>query len=249
MLSVWCGEVVYEDALDWQRELVAARAAGTIDDVLLTLTHDHVYTAGRHADLTRNVLGDVGVRIVEVERGGDLTYHGPGQLVAYPVVALTDSKSVRAHVDALVDACVRTAQSYNVDAHPDRDRPGVWVGTDKLAAVGVRVSGRITSHGLAFNVDPDLALFRAGIVPCGISDGGVCSLASLGVDTTLEQVRRRLVAHLSDTLDRPVHPASLVDLGLQHTASQAPAFHSASQAPALHSTTHEAPSTGTAATG
>jgi lipoate-protein ligase B len=214
MLDVWCGEVVYEEALRWQRLLASARADDQIDDVLLTLTHDPVYTAGRHADLEHNLLADVGVRVVEVERGGDLTYHGPGQLVAYPIVKLQDSKAVRAYVDALVDACVQTAASFGIAARPDRDRPGVWVGQDKLAAVGVRVSGRVTSHGLAFNVDPDLTVFRAGIVPCGIADAGVCSLASLGVETTLADVRRRLVAHLARNLDRPLQRAVPADLGL-----------------------------------
>lgn len=218
MLSVWCGEVVYEQALSWQRQLAEARAADTIDDVLLTLTHDPVYTAGRHADLAHNLLGDVGVRVVEVERGGDVTYHGPGQLVAYPIVKLDDAKAARAYVDALVDACVRTARSYGVDARPDHERPGVWVGTDKLAAVGVRIANRVTTHGLAFNVDPDLGQFRAGIVPCGISDAGVCSLASLGVDADLEQVRRRLVTHLADTLGRRVQAATPADIGLFRTA-------------------------------
>ena len=219
MLSVWCGEVVYEQALSWQRQLAEARAADDIDDVLLTLTHDPVYTAGRHADLAHNLLGDVGVRVVEVERGGDVTYHGPGQLVAYPVVKLTDSKAARPYVEALVEACVRTARSYGIAARPDHDRPGVWVGTDKLAAVGVRIANRVTTHGLGFNVDPDLTLFQAGIVPCGISDAGVCSLASLGVAADLEQVRRRLVAHLAETLDRPVHPATPADIGLFATAA------------------------------
>lgn len=214
MLSVWCGEVVYEEALRWQRLLAAARAEDAVDDVLLTLTHDSVYTAGRHADLTNNLLADVGVRVVEVERGGDLTYHGPGQLVAYPIVKLRDSKAVRPYVEALVEACVQVAGSFGLDAHGDPDRPGVWVGTDKLAAVGVRVSDKVTTHGLAFNVDPDLALFRAGIVPCGIADAGVCSLSALGVETTMAEVRRRLVSCLGELLQRPLQPATPADLGL-----------------------------------
>ena len=221
MLSVWCGEVVYEEALRWQRLLVAARAADAIDDVLLTLTHDPVYTAGRHADLTTNLLADVGVRVVEVERGGDLTYHGPGQLVAYPIVKLDSSKAIRAYVEALVGACVDTAASYGIDARPDNDRPGVWVGNAKLAAVGVRVTERVTMHGLAFNVDPDLQQFRAGIIPCGIADAEVCSLASLGVTTTLAEVRRRLVAHLGARLQRPLQSATPADLGLTKTAATA----------------------------
>ncbi len=214
MLSVWCGEVVYEEALRWQRLLAAARADDTIDDVLLTLTHDSVYTAGRHADLATNLLGDVGVRVVPVERGGDLTYHGPGQLVAYPIVKLADSKAVRLYVEALVEACVSTAKSFGVDARGDAERPGVWVGGDKLAAVGVRVSDKVTTHGLAFNVDLDLALFRAGIVPCGIADAGVCSLASLGIATSMSEVRHRLVSFLGELLQRPLQPATPADLGL-----------------------------------
>jgi lipoate-protein ligase B len=217
MLAVDCGEVVYEEALRWQRLLVSARAGGDIDDVLLTLTHDPVYTAGRRADVDRNVLGTRSIRVVEVERGGDVTYHGPGQLVAYPITELAHAKAVRPFVEALEEACVRTAASFGLPARPDRQRTGVWVGGDKLAAIGIKVTGRITSHGLAFNVDPDLADF-AGIVPCGISDGGVCSLASLGVDTTLGEVRRRLVAHLGDTLGRQVQPANAADLGLVHAA-------------------------------
>jgi lipoate-protein ligase B len=213
MLSVWAGEVVYEEALRWQRLLASARADDAIDDVLLTLTHDRVYTAGPRADVGRHVLGTRDIRVVRTDRGGDVTYHGPGQLVAYPILKLPDSKAVRPYVRALEQACVRTAESYGVTAAPDPLRPGVWVGDDKLAAVGVRVSGRVTRHGLALNVTTDLDDF-AGLVPCGIVDGGVCSLRSLGVETTVAQVRHRLVAHLGDTLERAIQPASAADLGL-----------------------------------
>ncbi|MGH8902050.1 MAG: lipoyl(octanoyl) transferase LipB [Egibacteraceae bacterium] len=214
MLSVWAGEVVYEDAWRWQRLLGAARAEDAIGDVLLTLTHDPVYTAGRHADLARNLRGTrPDIRVVQVDRGGDLTYHGPGQLVAYPIIRLAQPRGVRAYVSALQEACVRTAASFGVEAHPIASRTGVWVGNTKLAAVGIRVRHGVTTHGLALNVTTDLSGFD-GIVPCGIADAGVCSLASLGIDTTLEDVRRRLVAHLGDTLDRPLQPARPADLGL-----------------------------------
>ena len=214
MLSLWCGEVVYEEALRWQRLLVDARAADQIDDVLLTLTHDPVYTAGRHADLARTLLAPTGVRVVQVERGGDVTYHGPGQLVAYPIVKLDDPMGVRGFVDALMAACVRTAASFGITARADAERPGAWVGNDKLAAIGIRVQQRVTFHGLAFNVAPDLDEFTAGILPCGLADAGVTSLAALGVDTTVEQVRTRLVAYLGDELGRQVQPARPADLGL-----------------------------------
>jgi lipoyl(octanoyl) transferase len=218
MLSVWAGEVVYEEALRWQRLLADARAAGEIDDVLLLLTHDRVYTAGPRADVARHVLGTRAIRLVRTDRGGDVTYHGPGQLVAYPIVRISDSKAVRAHVRALEEACVRTAASFGIDAAPDDDRPGVWVGSAKLAAIGVRVQDRVTRHGLAFNVTTDLDDF-AGLVPCGITDGSVCSLRSLGVETTVEEVRRRMAAHLADTLGRTLQPARLADLGLVAVAA------------------------------
>lgn len=213
LLAVDCGEVRYEEALRWQRLLVAARAADDIPDVLLTLEHDPVYTAGRHANLATNVLGTRDIRVVQIDRGGDVTYHGPGQLVAYPIIRLEHAKAVRPYVEALEEACVRTAASYGITARADRERTGVWVGDDKLAAIGIRVDGRVTMHGLAFNVDPDLEDY-SGIVPCGIADGGICSLASLGVQASMADVRRRLVGHLGDTLERPIQPARRSDLGL-----------------------------------
>ncbi len=217
MLSVWAGEVVYEEALRWQRLLASARAEDAIDDVLLTLTHDRVYTAGRRADVAAHVLGTRDIRVVRTDRGGDVTYHGPGQLVAYPILRLAGSRSVRPYVTALEEAVVRTAASFGIRSAADPRRPGVWVGDDKLAAVGVRVEHGVTHHGLALNVTTDLDDF-AGLIPCGIRDGGVCSLRSLGVDTTVEQVRRRLVAALADTLGRPLQPATPADLGLSLAA-------------------------------
>jgi len=220
MYDVWAGTVVYEEALRWQRLLAAARAEDAIDDVLLTLEHDRVYTAGRHADLDRNVLGTSDIRVVAIDRGGDVTYHGPGQLVAYPITRLPHAKAVRPFVEALEQACVRTALDYGISAVPDRRRPGVWVGRDKLAAVGVRINGGVTSHGLAFNVTTDLTDF-GGLVPCGITDAGVCSLRSLGVETTVEDVRASLVGHLAAALDRRLQPAAPAALGLSAAADPA----------------------------
>ncbi len=218
LLAVDAGMVVYEEALRWQRLLALAREQGAVADVLLTLEHDRVYTAGRRADVAAHVLGTKDIRVVPVDRGGDVTYHGPGQLVAYPIVRLAHAKAVRAHVAALQDACVRTAASFGIAAHADRRRPGVWVGDGKLAAIGVRVAGRVTTHGLAFNVTTDLEDF-AGLVPCGLAGAGVCSLASLGVQTTVAEVRRRLIARLADTLGRTTRWVSPADLGLVRLAS------------------------------
>lgn len=215
--AVWAGEVRYEEALRWQGLLAEARRADVIDDVLLALTHDRVYTAGRRADVAAHVLGNRDIRVVRTDRGGDVTYHGPGQLVVYPVLRLAEARAVRPYVTALEEAIVRTAASYEVTAVPDPQRPGVWVGDDKLAAIGVRVRGGVTTHGLALNVAPDLADF-GGIVACGIVDGGVTSLAALGIETTVEQVRLRLLAHLGETLGLALHTASPADLGLAAAA-------------------------------
>lgn len=190
---------------------MAARAEGTIEDVALALEHDPVYTAGRHADVDTHVLGTTDIRVVPVERGGDVTYHGPGQLVVYPILRLPHAKAVRPYVAAVQQACVRTAAAFGINAHTERSRTGVWVGGDKLAAIGVRIDGGITSHGLAFNVACDLAPF-SGIVPCGIADAGVCSLASLGIEATVAEVAEVLVPHLADALGlhlQWVEPAAL----------------------------------------
>lgn len=221
ILAVDAGRVAYEEALSWQRLLVVARLEDRVDDVLLTLEHDPVYTAGRRADIVANVLGTRDIPVVRVDRGGDVTYHGPGQLVAYPVVKLRSSKQVRPYVEGLEEACVRVAADFGVRARPSARpaaapggrRTGVWVGDEKLAAVGVRVHRGVTSHGLAFNVTTNLDDFR-GIVPCGIADAGVCSLRSLGVEATVAQVRARLVEHLGDLLGRRPRPALAAHLGL-----------------------------------
>jgi lipoyl(octanoyl) transferase len=219
LLAVDCGRVVYEEALDWQHRLVAARARGELPDVLLTLEHDPVYTAGRRADVARHVLGTTGIRVVPVERGGDVTYHGPGQLVAYPIVALGHAKAVRPYVAALGEACVRAAADFGVEARAEAPPwTGVWVGEAKLAAIGIKLDGRVTSHGLAFNVTTDLDDY-AGIVPCGIAGADVCSLASLGIDATVDET----LAHLADTLDRRLVPAGPEDVGL--TAPRASTLH------------------------
>jgi lipoyl(octanoyl) transferase len=127
MLATWLGTVVYEDGMALQRRLVSARAAGALDDVVLLLEHDRVYTAGRHADVAAHVLGTTGIRVVPTDRGGDVTYHGPGQLVAYPIVELAHPKAARAYVEALQQACVAVAAGYGIEARGDPDRTGVWV--------------------------------------------------------------------------------------------------------------------------
>jgi lipoyl(octanoyl) transferase len=222
--AAWCGRVPYEEAHGWQRQLASARARDLVGDVCLALEHEPVYTTGRHAE-PANVLGTTDIKVVAVERGGDVTYHGPGQLVLYPIVRLDHAKAVRPYVEALEGACVRTAASFGVEARGGRGRTGVWVRDLKLASIGIKVTDRVTTHGLSFNVAPRLTDY-AGIVPCGISDGGVCSLASLGVEATLEAVLDTLLGHLGETLGRRIErvplPALLGPLAALSTADAMP---------------------------
>jgi lipoyl(octanoyl) transferase len=213
VVAVHAGLIPYGEAWDLQRRLVARRAEDAIGDVLLTLEHPKVFTAGKTADLD-HVLWDAterasrGIELHEVDRGGDVTYHGPGQLVGYPILRLQTSRGVVGYVRALEEILVRTAADFGVRAEPVRGYTGVWVGRDKLAAIGVRVSAKgVTSHGFAFNVATDLGDF-AGIVPCGIEDRGVCSLASLGVETTVHEVRARLRVHVGEVLRCTVEEAA-----------------------------------------
>lgn len=225
VLAMHAGVVPYADAWRWQRDLVPRRARGEVGDVLLTLEHPKVFTAGTSAE-PAHVLWDAterasrGIELFEVDRGGDVTYHGPGQLVAYPVVQLAGIRTVVSYVRALEEVCVRTAADFGVRARAVRGATGVWVGDDKLVAIGVRVSSRgVTSHGLAFNATTDLADF-GGIVPCGIADRGVCSLRSLGVAGDVADVAARLRVRFADVFGCAVLDAS-DELGLRHDPTPA----------------------------
>lgn len=211
MLHVAAGLVPYREALAWQDDLHARRITEEIDDVLLTLEHEAVYTAGRYADLARNLTGRrPDIPVVRIDRGGDVTYHGPGQLVAYPILRLEDPRDVRGYVGALEGACREVVASYGIAARSRSEYPGLWVGDEKIAAIGVRVHRGVTKHGLALNVATDLDDF-VGIVPCGIREGGVCSLQSLGVEAQLQEVEARLVAALGAALGRPVYATSAAE--------------------------------------
>jgi len=199
------GQVPYRDAWDLQRHLVAQRQADHGADTLLLLEHPPVYTLGRRADranllLDEPALARRGIEVVEVDRGGDITYHGPGQLVGYPILRLAGTRDVVDYVRVLEEALLRSLARFGVDARRIDGLTGVWVGEEKIAAIGVRVASRgVTSHGFALNVDPLLEHFT-GIVPCGIRDRGVCSLASLGVDVSIDTVGDQVVTAVGEVL-------------------------------------------------
>jgi lipoyl(octanoyl) transferase len=169
-----------------QRSLVEDRRAGRIGDLLLLVEHPHVLTLGVRGDggrshilATPEGLAARGVEVHEASRGGDITYHGPGQIVGYPIVDLKpDRCDVHRYVRDLEEVLIRAAADFGVEAGRVAGLTGVWVGREKLAAIGVRISRWITSHGFAFNVSTDLSFFDL-IVPCGIPDRGVTSLERL----------------------------------------------------------------------
>ncbi|CAN5132188.1 lipoyl(octanoyl) transferase LipB [soil metagenome] len=218
MYTAWAGEVPYEHALRWQEQLVAARQADQIDDVLLLLSHPAVYTAGRNTDIDANLTGmRSDIPVVRIDRGGDLTYHGPGQVVAYPIMRLPRRGAARRFVTALEHGLIDAVSTYGITAERREGYPGVWVRDqrwDKIAAIGVRVTRGVSKHGVALNVAPSMADYD-GIIPCGITDGGVTSLALQGVDADVEDVQTRLGAAMTRALDRIAQPARPGDLGLQ----------------------------------
>jgi lipoyl(octanoyl) transferase len=204
----YLGLVTYTEALELQQTLVQARKQEQIPDTLLLLEHPHVITLGRAANRA-NVLADErvraakGIELFETGRGGDVTYHGPGQLVGYPIISLApDRCDVRRYVRDLEEVLIRAARDFGVEAGRINGLTGVWVGDEKLAAIGVRISRWVTMHGLAFNVTTDLDYFRL-IVPCGISDHGVTSLEKiLGVPVEMPAVASRVAHHFGEVFNQ-----------------------------------------------
>ena len=195
------GVVPYAAALEIQRERVTLRKAGVIPDALLLLEHPHVYTLGRNARrenilFSPERLAALDAEVFETDRGGDVTYHGPGQLVGYPILDLAQHRRDLAwYMRSLEDVFIRVAADFGVEAVRLAKCPGVWVGNTKLVAMGVHVSRWVTSHGFAFNVSTDLSYFDH-IVPCGIRDKGVTSLEKLlGRQVEMERIMRCVVEH------------------------------------------------------
>jgi lipoyl(octanoyl) transferase len=203
------GRVAYEEALALQARLVQERRAGEIEDQLLLLEHPHVITLGS-SSRPEHVLFDAaarearGIALFETGRGGDVTYHGPGQLIGYPILDLKpDRCDLHRYVRDIEEALIRALADFGVAAARKPGLTGAWVGEEKVAAIGVRVSsGWITSHGFALNVTTDLGYFGA-IVPCGIFDHGVTSLARLlGAAPAAETVERRVAARFAEVFVR-----------------------------------------------
>jgi lipoyl(octanoyl) transferase len=205
------GRIRYADGLDLQAGLVAERQAGAIPDTLLLLEHEPVFTLGRNARrenllLAEDALRARGYEVFEAGRGGDVTYHGPGQVVGYPILDLSpDRRDVHRYVRDLEEVMIRACRDYGVEAGRVAGLTGAWVGREKIGAIGVRIARWVTSHGFALNVSPDLSPYRL-IVPCGIREGGVTSLARLlGRPVEPAEVMDRLAAHLAAVFERDLH--------------------------------------------
>lgn len=195
------GLIAYAEGLEIQKGLVEQRKAGTIPDQLLLLEHPPVITLGvksrndrSHIVASPQLLEAEGVEVVETGRGGDVTYHGPGQLVGYPIIDLKpDRCDVHKYVRDLEEVMIRMAASFGVEAGRIPGLTGAWVGDDKLAAIGVRIARWVTSHGFAFNVNTALSHFDL-IVPCGLTGKGVTSLSKLiGMPTQMAEVEKSAV--------------------------------------------------------
>ena len=198
--------VEYQAAWDLQRELHSQIVAGTRDDTVLLLEHPPVFTAGKRTEAYERPID--GTPVIDVDRGGKITWHGPGQLVGYPIVHLADPLDVVSHVRHLEALLIDTCAEFGLPTTRIDGRSGVWVDDDvmprKVAAIGVRVSYGVTMHGFALNCNPDLSWFDR-IVPCGLPDAGVTSLsAELGRDITVAEVTEVLTPHLMRVLAHEV---------------------------------------------
>ena len=199
------GRRAYRPVFALQEHMVEARKAGTISDTLIMVEHDPVYTLGRNAEdryvtATQAELKARGIDVVRTTRGGQVTYHGPGQLVGYPIIDLgARGKGVLWYVGKLEEVLIAVLAGLGIEARTDEINRGVWVGTDKVAALGIRVTRHITMHGFALNVCADLSHY-VGMVPCGIEGRGVTSIDRLRAPVSMADVRQRVTREFAERL-------------------------------------------------
>lgn len=196
--STWLGRVPYADGLALQKEVCAARQEGTTGDWLLLLEHPPVITLGKLADrsnllLSRGRYAQLGIEVYDIDRGGDVTYHGPGQLVGYPIVNLKEHRQdVKWYLERLEEVLIDALSRFGLQAERREGYTGAWVGDRKIAAIGVRVERWVTRHGFALNVNTDLSAFDL-IIPCGLRKWGVTSMRTeLGREVELPLVAEEI---------------------------------------------------------
>lgn len=209
----------YQSAWDLQKILFSARLIGQIDDVLVLNEHYPVYTIGKSGDADHLLAGqselrEKGIEVFHIDRGGDITFHGPGQLVGYPIMKLDGNRpDVHRYLRNLEEVIIRTLSAYGISAERDSDYTGVWVGNDKIAAIGVKCSHWTTMHGFALNVNTDLSYFDR-IIPCGIFHKGVVSMERLlERRVPLAEVAGNIIEHMEEIFGlhaSPVTPAGII---------------------------------------
>jgi len=193
------GLIDYKEAWDLQHETFEKRNAGEVSDILYLLEHPNTYTLGKTAN-RMNLIGSEGfikrhnVQIYDIDRGGDITYHGPGQIVGYPIIDLKDwEQDTHKYLRNLEEVIIQTVAEYGIEGGRKEEYTGVWIGERKICAIGIKVSRSITMHGYALNVNTDLDMF-SGIVPCGITDKKVTSLQhELGKEIIIDEVKTKIV--------------------------------------------------------
>ena len=207
------GLVPYGAAYDAMHDLAERRAEGTVPDTLILLEHPPVFTAGRRSDPTHILWAEhqiqkAGAELHFVDRGGSVTFHGPGQLVGYPILDLGPAPDVVAYLRRLEELIIRAARDVGVELDRDAEATGVWAGKRKVCAIGVRVTrGRVTLHGFALNCTTDLSWFDA-IVPCGLADRSVATLSELaGREVPTEEMAPLVIRHFENIFDRTLQPA------------------------------------------
>ena len=210
------GTIDYKDAWDLQKILFNSRYKKEINDTLLLLEHPHTYSLGKTADRNNLIAEDKflnqnKISVYDIDRGGDITYHGPGQIVGYPIINLTGwKKDTHKYLRAIEEVIIKTCAEYNIAAGRNQEYTGVWVGDKKIAAIGIKVSRWITMHGFAFNVNTDLSLFD-GIIPCGIKEKSVTSLQNeLGRAIEINEVKTFILEKFTEVFD--YSPAEKKDL-------------------------------------
>jgi len=220
MLCVLCplGLIDYAEAYHIQKKLWSQKLEGQAVDAVLLLEHPPTITIGKSGKLenlvvAREELAKEGLSLFFTDRGGDITYHGPGQLVVYPIIDLKNrGKDIHRYIHDLEEVVIQTLADLSIEARRDKRNVGVWVGNDKIAAIGVSIRKWITMHGLALNVNPTMEHFSL-INPCGIPDGGVTSISKLLChDVPVEMVSERLVAHFSYVFDAQIERGSIDSL-------------------------------------
>ena len=201
------GTIDYKEAWELQQRTFELRTKNEIDDILYLLEHPHTYTLGKVADknnliTTDAVLKEKQISVYDIDRGGDITYHGPGQIVGYPIIDLKNWKQdTHEYLRNLEEVIISVCKDYGIETERNPKYTGVWVGNRKIAAIGIKVSRWITMHGFAFNINTDLGLFD-GIIPCGIKDKEVTSLSKeLGRKIELDEVKEKLLFHFIRLFD------------------------------------------------